>query len=304
MKLLNFGSLNYDYVYSVDRILIPGETRAAERMETFCGGKGLNQSIALARAGAAVCHAGYVGEDGGALVRTLRENGVDTSFVKTLKGKSGHTVIQVDRNGQNCILLYGGANRRMEERDAARVFSAFGPGDLVLLQNEINGTAKLIEMAARRGMRVVYNPSPCDDAALRCDFSRVALLFINEVEGGGITGETRAEKILDVLRTRFPKTAAVLTLGEAGAFYQDARRRVWHGIYPLPAVDTTAAGDTFTGYFLAATAAGQSVERALELASRAAAVAVSRKGAAPSIPTMEEVLRYPFPPERRAKPEE
>ena len=117
MKILNFGSLNLDYVYRVAHSVQPGETIASSGMETFCGGKGLNQSVALARAGAEVYHAGRVGEDGQLLIETCRQSGVHTELILQTNGKSGHTIIQVDDNGQNSILLAGGANRRITEQD-------------------------------------------------------------------------------------------------------------------------------------------------------------------------------------------
>lgn len=289
MKLLNFGSLNYDYVYSVDHIVTPGETTPSFGMETFCGGKGLNQSVALAKAGAEVWHAGMVGEDGGQLLAMCRENGVDVSLVTTVPGKSGHTVIQVEASGQNCILLYGGSNRQITEEYRQEVFSHFAPGDMLLLQNEVNDVARLIELGYEKGMRVVLNPSPFDAAMEACDFGKIAILLVNEIEGRQITGQTEPQAILDTLSQRYPDTAVVLTLGKQGVIYRDKTQTVSHGIYDVPVVDTTAAGDTFTGYFLASILRGQPVEEALELASKASSIAVGRKGAAPSIPLLQEV---------------
>lgn len=294
MKILNFGSLNYDYVYSVDHILLPGETSAAFRMETFCGGKGLNQSIALAKAGAEVWHAGMVGEDGEALLKMCRKNGVNVSCVKTVPGKSGHTVIQVDRHGQNSILLFGGSNRCLTREFMDDVFSGFDCGDILLIQNEVNDIDRLINIAYDKGMRVALNPSPFDDAVRKCDLSKVSVLLLNEVEGWQISGEHEAEGILNYLTGTYPNAGVLLTLGKDGAVYQENGRCLKHGIYPVPVVDTTAAGDTFTGFFLSAVLQNKSAEEALELASKASAVAVSRKGAAPSIPTLEEVRNYPF----------
>ncbi len=294
MKILNFGSLNYDYVYSVDHILLPGETSAASRMETFCGGKGLNQSVALAKAGAEVWHAGMVGEDGEALLAMCRKNGVNASRVKTIPGKSGHTVIQVDRHGQNSILLFGGSNRCLTREYVDEVFSDFDRGDMMLLQNEVNDIDLLIDIAYEKGMRVALNPSPFDEAVQKCDLSKVSILLLNEVEGWQISGEHGAEEILEFLSHKYPGTEVLLTLGKDGAVYQGNGCRLTHGIYSVPVVDTTAAGDTFTGYFLSAVLQKKPMEEALELASKASAIAVSRKGAAPSIPTLEEVEQYPF----------
>ena len=137
MKVLNFGSLNLDYVYQVDHIIIPGETQATKSRNTFCGGKGLNQSIALAKAGIPVYHAGQIGEEGDILLETCKANGVNTEFIKKVPGPSGHTVIQVDKNGQNSILLFGGSNRSITREFVDEVFANFEKDDILLLQNEV-----------------------------------------------------------------------------------------------------------------------------------------------------------------------
>jgi ribokinase len=294
MRILNFGSLNYDCVYSVDHIVLPGETIAAGKMETFCGGKGLNQSVALARAGAEVFHAGLVGEDGGALLETLQTSGVNCTFVRSTPGKSGHAIIQLDAKGQNSIVLYGGSNRRLTAAFVDEVFSAFGQSDMLLLQNEVNDIDLLIEKADQKGMKIAFNPSPFDGAVKKCDLKKISFLFINEIEGYEISGEKRPDGILDFFAARCPKTAIILTLGQDGVRYGDKRERIDCGIYPVKVADTTAAGDTFTGFFLTAVAGGEPVRQALDIASRASAIAVSRPGAAPSIPTMQEVRNYKF----------
>ncbi|WP_085832095.1 ribokinase [Clostridium merdae] len=294
MKILNFGSLNYDYVYTVDHIGLPGETNAALRMDTYIGGKGLNQSIALARAGAEVWHAGQVGEEGEQLLQICRDNGVNTDWIRTVTGKSGHTVIQVEKHGQNSILLFGGANQSIPEEYASKVLSSFGKGDMLLLQNEINGVPRLIEEADSRGMQIVLNPSPYHAVMEECDLTKVSILLVNEIEGWQITGEKEPDNILNALAKRYPDLAVVLTLGSKGVIYRDKNERHTHGIYTVPVVDTTAAGDTFTGYFLAGVARGLSVPQSLELASKASAIAVTSHGAAPSIPVLQEVEEYCF----------
>lgn len=290
MKILNFGSLNIDIVYGVDHFARAGETVPSSSCERFCGGKGLNQSVALARAGAEAYHAGCVGEDGEMLLQTLRESGADTRFVRRIAGPSGNAVIQVDRKGQNSILLYAGANHRITQAQIDAVFSFFAAGDLLLLQNEVNLLPQLVEAAYQKGMAVALNPSPIGEALDQVDFHKVRYLILNELEGRELTGEEAPDGILAALRGRYPATGVVLTLGGDGAVYAGPDGSCSHGIYQVPVVDTTGAGDTFTGYFLSCLAAGDAPERALHLASVASSIAVSRMGASPSIPTMEEVL--------------
>lgn len=292
MKVLNFGSLNIDYVYQVDHILIPGETLASAGRETFCGGKGLNQSIALAKAGIPVYHAGMIGEGGEILLETCEKNGVNTRFIRKIDGLCGHTVIQVDKNGQNCILLYGGSNRSITRDFVDEVLDAFEEGDIILLQNEVNELDYIIDRAYEKGMMIILNPSPFDSALDACDLSKVSLFLANEIEGFQITGEKEPEKILEKIREMYPKAGIVLTLGGDGSVYQDETGIYRQGIFKVKAVDTTAAGDTFTGYFISSILDGIPVSQGLELAAKASAIAVSRPGATASIPLRDEVLNW------------
>ncbi len=314
MKILNFGSLNIDYVYRVAHILQPGETLKAGEMEVFPGGKGLNQSIAAARAGAEVYHAGMVGaEDGGFLLDVCRENQVNTDYIRRAEGKSGHTIIQVDDNAQNSILLYGGGNRKITEDFIGEVLAGFGKGDILVLQNEINLLDVVIDRAYEKGMKIVLNPSPFDEGLDGCDLSKVSVFLVNEIEAGllaGGNGEDRegsgkgedresggkecengedGAKLVDKILKKYPGAQAVVTMGAQGAFYGQGSFRHFQRSFPVKAVDTTAAGDTFTGYFVYGMMKGEAIEVIMERAAMAAAVAVSRKGAVPSIPKREEI---------------
>ncbi len=292
MKILNFGSLNIDYVYRVAHILQPGETLKAGEMEVFPGGKGLNQSIAAARAGAEVYHAGMVGaEDGGFLLDVCRENQVNTDYIRRAEGKSGHTIIQVDDNAQNSILLYGGGNRKITEDFIGEVLAGFGKGDILVLQNEINLLDVVIDRAYEKGMKIVLNPSPFDEELDGCDLSKVSVFLVNEIEAGllaGGNGEDGA-KLVDKILKKYPEAQAVVTMGAQGAFYGQGSFRHFQRSFPVKAVDTTAAGDTFTGYFVYGLMKGEAIEVIMKRAAMAAAVAVSRKGAVPSIPKREEI---------------
>ena len=187
-KILNFGSLNTDYVYKVDHILQGGETIQSESRTVFPGGKGLNQSIALVRAGLSVCHAGLIGTDGEHLRDLLNQNGVDTSLIETRDMPGGHTVIQVSREAQNAILLFGGSNGAVDEAYADRVLAQFGAGDILLLQNEISALPYILEKAHARGMEIWLNPSPMNENVLKCNLSLVSVFVLNEVEGEQLTG--------------------------------------------------------------------------------------------------------------------
>lgn len=290
MRILNFGSLNMDHVYHVDHFVRPGETLSADKYEVFCGGKGLNQSIALARAGAPVYHAGKIGVGGEKLTEVLANNRVNIDYLEKSHEVCGHALIQVSKQGENAIVIYGGSNRTITEDYVDRVLMDFGPDDMVLMQNEINGITYIARKCAERGVKIAFNPSPLDGSLLNeFPFELVSLLLINEIEGQGLTGKEEPLEILDVLLQKYPDTAVILTLGSRGAIYRDKAGIITHGTYEVRAVDTTAAGDTFTGFFLGCLSAGYSIPECLKKASAASALAVSRMGASSSIPTMDEV---------------
>ena len=292
MKILSFGSLNIDTVYHVDHIVMPGETISSSGIDVNCGGKGLNQSIALSRAGAQVWHAGMVGDDGAMLLKALEEAGVNTSLIRRVDVKSGNALIQVDAGGQNSIVLFGGANRRIDEAYIREVLEHFDEGDVLLIQNEISSLDILVNLAAKKGMKICFNPSPMEEQLKSFDYSAIDLLFVNEVEGGQITGKSEAEEIIRCLEEHFPQTKVVLTLGSEGAVFSCGGERTTVPAFRVQSVDTTAAGDTFTGYFITLYYEGSSPEEALRKASAASAIAVSRPGASVSIPGREEMLKW------------
>ena len=307
-KILSFGSLNIDYVYSVDHFVQKGETLASGALEIFSGGKGLNQSVALGRAGAEVFHAGAVGPDGQFLLDLLQEAGVDTHLVKRLESvRTGNAIIQRDPEGNNCILLYGGANQAITREQVKESLEGFGAGDYIVLQNEINQMPFLMEQAHAKEMHIVLNPSPMNGRIFEMPLGCVDYLILNEVEAAQILeadtpalgdekaalGDEKAgEAMAELLKKKFPRSRIVLTLGENGSVYCGEETRIRQPAYAVRAVDTTAAGDTFTGYFIAGIGRGMSAEEALDTASRAAAIAVTKPGAAPSIPAWEQVQAW------------
>lgn len=289
MRVLNFGSMNLDYVYTVDHMVLPGETQNSQGMNTFLGGKGFNQSTALAKAGVEVYHAGLIGEEGKIFQETAKEYGIRDEYIQVCDEKNGHTIIQVDKNGQNCILLYGGANRAITREFVDEVLIGFEKGDIILLQNEINELDYIIDKAYEKGMQIFLNPSPFDGALDACDLNKISCFLLNEIEGGQIAGETEPDKIIDGILANYENAKVVLTLGGDGSVYADKEKRCQQPVYKVETVDTTAAGDTFTGYFIAGLIQGKTVEETMRMCAIAAGIAVSRPGAAPSIPYMEEV---------------
>lgn len=183
MKILNFGSLNIDYVYSVDHFVQKSETISSSQMNIFSGGKGLNQSTALGRAGAQVFHAGRIGKGGEFLVEQLKEAGVNTDLVVLdSQCSTGHAIIQNDAEGDNCILLYGGANQRITKEQIDATLDQFDAGDYLVLQNETSNLPYLMEKAAEKQMKIVLNPSPMDEKIKALPLDKVTLFFVNEIE--------------------------------------------------------------------------------------------------------------------------
>lgn len=219
-RILSYGSLNLDLVYQVPHFVQAGETLSSASRTVHCGGKGLNQSIAAARAGGAVSHAGRVGRDGAVLTDALRDSSVDTAFVSVGDGPSGHAVIQVDPAGQNCILLFGGSNQEITHEETDRALEHFQAGDYLILQNEINGLPYIMEQAARRGMRIVFNPSPIDEHIGDLPLDQAWLLIFNEIEGAALAGCSDETEILDTLRRRWPRCRLLLTLGSRGHLHR------------------------------------------------------------------------------------
>lgn len=290
MKVLNIGSMNLDHVYTVDHIVEPGETQSSTQLQLFLGGKGMNQSVALAKAGVEVYQGGMIGEDGGVFLDACREYGIHADYIRTVDARTGHAIIQIDKNAQNCILLYGGANQALTEAYVDEVISQFDQGDILLLQNEVNLLPYIVDRGYAQGMKIVLNPSPFDDKLKAVDMTKISLFLLNEIEGYQLTGCREPDAIIDSIRERFPHAAVVLTLGSDGAVYADQSCKHFQPIFPVKAVDTTAAGDTFTGYFIAGLAQGMEIPDILRMSAKASSIAVSRAGAVPSIPYRDEVI--------------
>lgn len=293
MKILNFGSLNLDYVYRMHHFIRPGETAASLSRTVVCGGKGLNQSIAIARSGAAVWHAGNIGAADGAPLRTMLDAaGVNTDLLRERDVPSGHTIIQVNDEGENAIILFAGANAMTDSAQIEETLACFDAGDLLVLQNEISCIPEIMERAKARGMRIAMNPSPTGGTE-HYPLHLVDFLFVNLDEAAYLAGCDR-QSAEHELAKRFPETNLIVTHGADGACFIEAKggKCIQQPSVRVQPVDTTAAGDTFMGYFLGQWTKGETVERCMQMATLASALCVTRPGAAPSIPTLDETMRF------------
>lgn len=298
MKILSFGSLNIDYVYSVPHFVKKGETLSAKELNVYTGGKGLNQSIALARAGVKTYQAGAIGTDGMFLLEQLKEAGVKTDLVKILDDvRTGNAIIQNDDEGDNCIVLFGGANQAITKEQVDEAFKDFTNEDYLLIQNEINELSYIVEKAKEEGMKIILNPSPMNEKIMKLPLDQIDYFILNEIEAMQILEMDKPEEIdgkyiASLLHEKFKDATIVLTLGSEGSVCISDDEYVEQSIYKVKAIDTTAAGDTYTGYFIAGILNGKTIKESMDIASKASAIAVTRQGAAPSIPVLEEVEEY------------
>lgn len=293
MRFLTYGSTNIDLIFTVDHILAAGETLQSTSLTKSAGGKGANQSTALAKAGAAVFHAGKIGSDGLFLLDLLQSWGVDTRYVRTYDGATGQALIQVDRTGQNAIILYGGGNKAITVDEIEETLASFGEGDMLVLQNEIVHTDTLIRRAKERGMQVCMNIAPFDPSVFDLSLSMLDIIVVNEIEAaalGRVAQKSAYEEILEQLVAAYPGAQILLTVGAGGSHYGFGNERHHQPIIEAEVVDTTAAGDTFIGYYLASIGRGLEPKEAMYWATKAASITVSRSGAMASIPYASEVF--------------
>ena len=290
MHIINFGSTNIDIVFTVDHIVEPGETISSTSMTRSPGGKGANQSVAVARSGGhEVFHVGKIGEDGRWILEKLAQYQVRTDFTQITDIPTGQAIIQVAENGENSIVLYAGSNKTFTEHEIDEVLDQFSADTLVMLQNEINQLDHIIRSAHARGMHICLNPAPFEHTMLNLPLQLVSTFVLNEVEALGLSGTPDPLQAMEILTEKFPDAEIIITLGPDGVRYGkgNAIRHVF-GTWDVPVVDTTAAGDTFIGCFIAQRAKGLSVPQSLKLASAASSITVMRLGAMDTIPTADQ----------------
>jgi len=286
--IYNLGSINADHVYRLARLPAPGETLAARTYSVGLGGKGANQSVAIARAGGLVRHIGAIGPDGRWMADRLAAAGAECAFVAEVDLASGHAIINVDDAGENAIVIYPGANRALDVDHVKQALGQAGAGDTLILQNETACQVEAACFAREQGLFTVYSAAPFEAEAVRAVLPYLSLLIVNEVEAAQLCSE------LSVTLVDLPVENVLVTLGAKGAVWYNTARD--HEIrvagFPVKAVDTTGAGDTYAGYLVAGLSEGLAVREAMRLAGAAAAVKVTRPGAADVIPTRAEVSDF------------
>lgn len=290
-KIINFGSINIDHVYRVPHLVKPGETLSSLDLVTGLGGKGANQSVAIARAGVSVAHVGRVFKGDRWAVELLASTGVDTDNIALIEGASGHAIIQVDDQGENAIVLHGGANQSFSIADIESALNRNQQARYLLMQNETNLLAETFELAQAKGIKIVLNPAPMTDNIKDLPLAKLDTLIVNQGEAEALCGAADIDEMTRQMAALAPQTRVVVTLGGDGAMLL-ANGEVTHMNSPsVDVVDTTGAGDTFVGYFLAGVAEGMNDHDALQRACLAGSIAVTRQGAITAIPDRSEVDR-------------
>ncbi|MBR9761994.1 MAG: ribokinase [Rhodobacteraceae bacterium] len=285
MAVWNLGSVNADLVFQVPHLPVPGETLAATGFSRGLGGKGANMSVALSRAGSRVEHIGAVGEDGVWMKQRLRGYGVSVTHLAELDGPSGQAVIELDAEGENRIVILAGANHQIDETALEGILSGAAPGDWAIFQNETNGLRAFASAAKAQGLKLAHAAAPFDAEAVAPLLPDLDLLVMNKVEAEQLAEATGQPP------EALPVADVVITLGGDGArwIHTDTGAVQDFAAPKVTPVDTTGAGDTFTGYLVAGLEQGMDMAAAIELATRAAAVMVTRLGTADVIPRRDEL---------------
>jgi ribokinase len=296
MAIYNLGTINADLLYSVSQLPSPCETLAATAFRRGLGGKGANMSVAAARGAAHVVHIGAVGADGRWARDLLTEYGVDTRHIAVVDQMTGHAIILLDPDGENTIIINPGANHAIDRNQIGLALSEASPGDILLMQNETTLQTFSSETGSDLGLRVVYAAAPFSADAVRAVLPYLDLLILNEVES------TQLEQALGKAPGDLGLADVIVTLGAQGCrwFEKSSGRIVDFPALPVKPVDTTGAGDTFTGYLIAGLDRGMPMEQAIALATKAAALMVTRIGTAEVIPDLLETQQMDQPPAKGA----
>lgn len=285
MAVFNLGSINADLFYQVPHLLVPGETLASTDHSRGLGGKGANMSVAIARAAARAVHIGAIGPDGRWAVERMLEYGVDTRHIAETDTPTGHAIIMVDDQGENAILLFPGANRAVSEPHIAAALQSANEADTFLFQNEISAQTEGATLASAKGMRVVYAAAPFDADAVQAVLPILDILVMNAVEARQLSDATGLD-LLDL-----PVRDVIVTLGGDGCRWINTDKKTDRTFpaVPVTPVDTTGAGDTFTGFLVAGLDRGLPMEQAISLGQQAGAIMVTRHGTADVIPDLKDI---------------
>jgi len=292
MTVFNIGSINIDHVYQVEHFVRPGETLTSNHYQKVLGGKGANQSIALAKANAPVMHVGAIGEADSDILVQLQASGVNTTHIAQTSDATGHAIIQVNQDAENAIVLFAGANHAITQTQIDTMLATADANDWVLLQNETNFIDQSIAQVKALGLSIAFNPAPMDKTVVERVIAQIDLLIVNEVEAMDLFNVDSVEQAQQQFSSQYPKLNIILTLGSQGVRYINEHGVIEVSAFKVDAIDTTAAGDTFIGYCLAGLIENLPIEQMLKRACAASAICVTKAGASVSIPSLEQVNKF------------
>jgi len=292
MKILNFGSLNIDHLYNCDHFVQEKETMIVDSYSVSLGGKGFNQSIALAKAGLEVYHACILGKENKEFLAYFKNVGVNCNLLKVDNNLvSGHAIIE-NCKGENRIIVYGGSNQEISNEYIDEVFDKFD-GEYLLIQNETNNLDYIIQKAKEKNMYIIFNLAPMNEKVFTYPLDMVDMLVVNEVEASALCKcGSDYQEIISKLKEKYFDKEIILTLGKDGSYYINKEEVVYQDIYEVETIDSTAAGDCFIGYFLSEYLISKNYKKGLDIASKASSLCVSKMGSSNSIPTKEEIELY------------
>jgi ribokinase len=286
MAIWNLGSINADFVYRVPHIPAPGETLSSISRKMFLGGKGTNMSVAAARAAAHVHHIGAVGQDGRWAIERLLEYGVDTRNIAVLDTETAQAIIMVDPQGENAIVLHPGANAEIPQVTLQAAMAEAQTGDWLIIQNETNLQRTAAEMGPKLGLKVAYAAAPFDADRVQAVLPYLDFLILNAIEA------TQLEQATGKSPGDLPVRDVIVTRGSEGSDWYGTNGKEHFPAIKVDPVDTTGAGDTFTGYILAGLDRGMPMAQAIAQATKAGALMVTRHGTADVIPDLSEVQTF------------
>lgn len=288
VNILNFGKLSVEHIYSATNIDFSKNITEIGALQTFAGGRGLNISVALSRAGFTKNHhAGIVGADGEFLRDALKNSGVNTSNIKIVDEATAHSIILLITNTEHKKFSFGGTNLNITKSFADAVLSKFTEEDILIIDDGISNYEYIIGEAQQMGMKIFFAP---ENTTINIDLSLLHHIFISEEQAITISGESKREEIIKYFKEKHPALRVLIDFSDNGFLYINKTQTLFQPAYKGEKVDTTAGFDTFIGYFIALVSKNKKIGEVLRLSSAARTLSVAKRGAAITIPYENEIL--------------
>lgn len=290
MKVLNFGSMHLDHVYRISKLLKSGDSAFTKSLETLPGGKGVNQSIAIKRAGVDVIHAGNIGNDGELIYYTLLKEGINVDYVKRSNEVCGHAIIHRSDEKEHTIVVHSGASKMITMDYIDEVFRDFEKEDILLVQGELNHTDYIIKSAVEKGMKCFFYPAPFLEEFKAYDLSEIETLIIHENDICTLTGIEEEEKAVAYYLKKNNSNLLVISMNKGLLYYDKKRKETKHTNITMDSHCRTYASDVLIGYFIAGIVQNLPIKEILEKAASAKKIAMKDKNILFTIPYIHDVI--------------